>query len=151
MDRHSEFQPNETDDLQLSSKGRYGSCLVVGKTVWTHVNVSYMNTLPAKLLRFAQIHGYIFCGVLSVPVKQLAVKTSTPAVLYGVVNWLNSVVDVTEGKTDYYARKRLVVQDRNKYNTPKYRLIVRFTNKDITCQVSSSWSFLHSSLIEDVL
>jgi len=41
-----------------------------------------------------------------------------------------------EGKTDYYARKRLVVQDRNKYNTPKYRLIVRFTNKDITCQIA---------------
>ena len=40
-----------------------------------------------------------------------------------------------EGKTDYYARKRLVVQDKNKYNTPKYRLIVRFTNKDIICQV----------------
>ena len=41
-----------------------------------------------------------------------------------------------EGKTDYYARKRLVVQDKNKYNTPKYRLIVRFTNKDITCQIA---------------
>ncbi|KAJ6222603.1 hypothetical protein RDWZM_001148 [Blomia tropicalis] len=41
-----------------------------------------------------------------------------------------------EGKTDYYARRRLVVQDKNKYNTPKYRLIVRFTNKDIICQVA---------------
>lgn len=41
-----------------------------------------------------------------------------------------------EGKTDYYARKRLVVQDKNKYNTPKYRLIVRFTNKDIICQIA---------------
>jgi len=41
-----------------------------------------------------------------------------------------------EGKTDYFARKRLVAQDKNKYNTPKYRLIVRFTNKDITCQVA---------------
>jgi large subunit ribosomal protein L5e len=41
-----------------------------------------------------------------------------------------------EGKTDYYARKRLVVQDKNKYNTPKYRMIVRFTNKDITCQIA---------------
>merc|ERR1712170_119588 len=40
-----------------------------------------------------------------------------------------------EGKTDYFARKRLVVQD-NKYNTPKYRLIVRFTNKDIICQIA---------------
>lgn len=41
-----------------------------------------------------------------------------------------------EGRTDYYARKRLVVQDKNKYNTPKYRMIVRFTNKDITCQIA---------------
>jgi len=43
-----------------------------------------------------------------------------------------------DGKTDYYARKRLVVQDKNKYNTPKYRLIVRFTNKDIVAQIASS-------------
>nr|CAG4648774.1 EOG090X09YS [Polyphemus pediculus] len=41
-----------------------------------------------------------------------------------------------EGRTDYYARRRLVVQDKNKYNTPKYRMIVRFTNKDICCQVA---------------
>jgi len=43
-----------------------------------------------------------------------------------------------EGKTDYYARKRLTIQDKNKYNTPKYRLIVRLSNKDITCQVAYS-------------
>merc|ERR1711985_211841 len=43
-----------------------------------------------------------------------------------------------EGKTDYYARKRLVCQDKNKYATPKYRFVVRFTNKDIICQVVSS-------------
>ncbi|XP_074655857.1 large ribosomal subunit protein uL18-like [Tubulanus polymorphus] len=41
-----------------------------------------------------------------------------------------------ESKTDYFARKRLIVQDKNKYNTPKYRMIVRLTNKDITCQVA---------------
>lgn len=41
-----------------------------------------------------------------------------------------------EGKTDYYARKRLVVQDKNKYNTPKYRMIVRTSNKDICCQIA---------------
>ncbi|KAB7504077.1 60S ribosomal protein L5, partial [Armadillidium nasatum] len=38
-----------------------------------------------------------------------------------------------EGKTDYYARKRLA---KNKYNTPKYRLIVRLSNKDVTAQVA---------------
>merc|ERR1711939_180330 len=40
-----------------------------------------------------------------------------------------------EGKTDYYARKRLVTQAKNKYNSPKYRLVVRFTNKDIIAQI----------------
>merc|ERR1712227_859276 len=40
-----------------------------------------------------------------------------------------------EGKTDYYARKRLVTQDKAKYATPKYRFVVRFTRKDIICQV----------------
>merc|ERR1712046_33600 len=40
-----------------------------------------------------------------------------------------------EGKTDYYARKRLVTQDKAKYATPKYRFVVRFSHKDIICQV----------------
>jgi len=40
-----------------------------------------------------------------------------------------------EGKTDYYARKRLIIQDKNKYNSPKYRLVVRFTNRDIVAQI----------------
>ena len=39
------------------------------------------------------------------------------------------------GKTDYYARKRLVKQAKNKYNTPKYRFVVRFTNRYVICQV----------------
>jgi len=40
-----------------------------------------------------------------------------------------------EGKTDYYARKRLISQAKNKYNAPKYRLVVRITNRDIICQI----------------
>jgi len=43
-----------------------------------------------------------------------------------------------EGVTDYYARKRLIIQDKNKYNSPKYRLVVRFTNKDCICQILSA-------------
>lgn len=42
------------------------------------------------------------------------------------------------GKTDYYARKRLISQAKNKYNAPKYRLVVRFTNRDIVCQIVSA-------------
>lgn len=40
-----------------------------------------------------------------------------------------------EGKTDYYARKRLVAQAKNKYNSPRYRFVVRFTNSKIICQI----------------
>lgn len=43
-------------------------------------------------------------------------------------------------KTDYYARKRLIMQDKNKYKTPKFRFVVRFSNKDIICQIF--WSDL---------
>ncbi|KAL1892584.1 60S ribosomal protein L5 [Ceratocystis pirilliformis] len=43
-----------------------------------------------------------------------------------------------QGKTDYYARKRLITQAKNKYGAPKYRLVVRFTNRDIICQIVSS-------------
>jgi len=41
-----------------------------------------------------------------------------------------------EGKTDYYARKRLIIQEKNKYNTPKYRLIVRLSNRNVTTQIA---------------
>lgn len=41
-----------------------------------------------------------------------------------------------EGKTDYYARKRLILQEKNKYNTPKYRLVVRISNTDVTTQIA---------------
>ncbi|CAJ0608037.1 unnamed protein product [Cylicocyclus nassatus] len=40
-----------------------------------------------------------------------------------------------QGKTDYYARARLTKQDKNKYGSPKYRLVARFTNKDIVAQI----------------
>jgi len=40
-----------------------------------------------------------------------------------------------EGKTDYARRRRLVIQDKTKFATHKYRLVVRFTNKDVICQI----------------
>ncbi|EAR91353.2 60S ribosomal protein L5 (macronuclear) [Tetrahymena thermophila SB210] len=40
-----------------------------------------------------------------------------------------------EGLTDYYARKRLIIQDKDKYNTPKYRLVARATNTRIIAQI----------------
>lgn len=41
-----------------------------------------------------------------------------------------------EGKTDYHARRKMVSQQKNKYNTPKFRLITRITNSKIICQIA---------------
>jgi len=41
-----------------------------------------------------------------------------------------------QGLTDYQQRHKLIRQAKNKYNTPKYRLIVRFTNTDVICQIA---------------
>lgn len=43
-----------------------------------------------------------------------------------------------EGKTDYQARRKLVSQAKDKYNAPKYRLVVRFSNKYVTVQIISA-------------
>jgi large subunit ribosomal protein L5e len=40
-----------------------------------------------------------------------------------------------EGKTDYYARRRLIQQDKNKYDSKKYRFVVRRTNRRIITQI----------------
>ncbi|XP_068923144.1 large ribosomal subunit protein uL18-like [Petaurus breviceps papuanus] len=47
-----------------------------------------------------------------------------------------AVVFVNQEITDYYSRKRLVIQDKNKCNTPKYLLIAWVTNRDIICQIA---------------
>lgn len=40
-----------------------------------------------------------------------------------------------QGKTDYYARRRLVMQDKNKYDSKKYRLVVRRTRTKFISQI----------------
>lgn len=40
-----------------------------------------------------------------------------------------------EGKTDYRARRQMVLQDKTKFGSPKYRLVVRITNRDVIAQV----------------
>lgn len=40
-----------------------------------------------------------------------------------------------EGKTDYRQRHKLITQDKNKYQSPKYRLVVRFSNRSVLVQV----------------
>ncbi len=40
-----------------------------------------------------------------------------------------------EGRTDYRQRHKLITQDKNKYQSPKYRLVVRFSNKFVLVQV----------------
>jgi len=41
-----------------------------------------------------------------------------------------------EGKTDFRARRKMVQQDKNKFNNKKYRLIVRVTNRKVICQIA---------------
>lgn len=40
-----------------------------------------------------------------------------------------------EGKTNYYKRKKLLIQDKQKYNSAKYRLVVRMSKRNILCQL----------------
>jgi large subunit ribosomal protein L5e len=40
-----------------------------------------------------------------------------------------------EGKTDYRARRQMILQDKTKYDAPKYRMVVRRTNTDIVAQI----------------
>merc|ERR1711935_242895 len=40
-----------------------------------------------------------------------------------------------QAKTDYFARRRLTCQDKNKYDSRKYRLVARRTNKGIIAQI----------------
>jgi large subunit ribosomal protein L5e len=42
------------------------------------------------------------------------------------------------GKTDYKQRRALVIQDKNKYQAPKHRLVVRITNHAVIVQVTKS-------------
>jgi len=50
-----------------------------------------------------------------------------------------------ECKTDYQARRALILQDKTKYNSPKYRLVVRMSNKDVTAQIA------YATLSSDVI
>jgi len=50
------------------------------------------------------------------------------------------------GKTDYYQRKRLILQRKNKYNTAKWRFVVRRTNQRIICQVV--WSTIQGDKVK---
>jgi len=50
-----------------------------------------------------------------------------------------------EGKTDFKARRKMVRQDKNKYNTRKHRLVVRFTNRKVICQVV--WATIRGDMV----
>jgi large subunit ribosomal protein L5e len=50
-----------------------------------------------------------------------------------------------EGKTDYKRRSKLTRQDKNKYNSPKYRFVVRITNRDVVCQIA------YAKIVGDVI
>ena len=43
-----------------------------------------------------------------------------------------------QAKTDYRARRQMILQDKTKFNAPKYRLVVRISNRDICAQIVHS-------------
>ena len=65
-------------------------------------------------------------------------SASRPSSAVVAVGLATSKTHSIEGKTDYYARKRLIIQAKNKYNTPKYRLVVRITNHKVIAQIVSA-------------
>jgi len=48
-----------------------------------------------------------------------------------------------ENKTDFFARRKMVIQSKNKFASPRYRLVVRISNRQILCQV------IHSKICGD--
>nr|UXY87489.1 60S ribosomal protein L5 [Cryptomonas sp.] len=48
-----------------------------------------------------------------------------------------------EGKTDYRSRKKMICQDKRKYNSPKFRVVIRISKRNIICQ------FVHSRIEGD--
>lgn len=50
-----------------------------------------------------------------------------------------------EGKTDFWARRNLITNDKNKFNTPKYRFVPRITNSKVICQIT--WATLKGDRI----
>lgn len=43
-----------------------------------------------------------------------------------------------DGKTNYRMRRRLITQDKTKFNAPRYRLVIRITNRDVIAQIISA-------------
>ncbi|WZZ71099.1 hypothetical protein YC2023_082469 [Brassica napus] len=122
---------------------------------WNNVVSYYLVGAPVGLY-LAFSHGFngkgLWCGV----VVGSAVQATILAIVTTSMDWKKQVFVKPsksnayfkryqvkfrrrrDGKTDYRARIRLINQDKNKYNTPKYRFVVRFTNKDIVAQIVSA-------------
>ena len=71
--------------------------------------------------------------------KSVYLAATTHLLLRSPASDFNIITDIVLTMIeDYYARKRLISQAKNKYNAPKYRLVVRFTNRDIVMQIVTS-------------
>ena len=77
--RRNKYRPKGGNALWLGIKGRYGSCLVAGKTVWILVqHVSYLSTLEAKLLRLSTIQIHDCFSVLYCTLQMFAAWQENP-------------------------------------------------------------------------
>ena len=44
----------------------------------------------------------------------------------------------SEAKTDYFARRKMVIMPKNKFASPRYRLVVRIANKQVRLYLARS-------------
>jgi Ribosomal large subunit proteins 60S L5, and 50S L18 len=88
-----------------------------------HMSSRSSKTSRAKLTSRASKRNTVAAGIY--PLHPLHLEKGKPQ------NITELCVQCREGKTDYYARKRLITQAKNRYATPKYRLVVRFTNTTV--------------------
>ena len=57
--RRNEYQPMDGDALRLGSKGKYGSCLVAGKTVQSLAKHVIVMSMRFTGVRLSDIQNYI--------------------------------------------------------------------------------------------
>ena len=74
-------------------------------------------------------------GIRAAAPRSLALQRGHWAFVVDQTDLLPSPHSFSAGHTDYRQRHKLITQDKNKYGSPKYRLVVRFSNQFVTVQV----------------
>lgn len=119
VDDQAFIKPNKTKAyfkrFQVKYKRRRGE-IGVGFLLGARIFGIWGRSVGTSVLGFRGLHAVFFWGAES------------------------EVVVSAAGKTDYRARIRLTTQDKNKYNTPKYRFVVRFVSFELNLWVCDTHS-----------